>query len=111
MEQFLLQIFSDKWMTAWLFILTLYWVYKLWKFWIKEYVKTYEKNLELQRIMQEKKDLEFLKSVWEISKIIKTWDDTHVQAHKEIAEKIEKGHKIIWEKIEKVWELIKYQIK
>ena len=104
MEQLFLKIFSENGLIAWLFLLMLYWIYRAVIFLWSKAIHTYEDNLKLQREAQERKDLEFLRSVWEMSQIIKKWDDEH-----EIA------HGILWSKIDKVHEnveqIIKYQTK
>ena len=108
MEQIFNYILTEKWFTAFLFILVLVGVYKIAKYLWSKAIDVYEKNLELQREAQNKKDLEFLKSVWEISQIIKSWDDRHEIAHERLWKKIEEWHKMIWEKLDI---LTKYQMK
>jgi len=94
-------IFSENWIIWMLFCLTLFWIYRISYFWVKRYLDLIEEKHKIERIAQDNKDLSFLKTVWEISKVIKNWDDEHIKAHNQIWKIIENNHNNISNKIER----------
>ncbi len=99
-------VFSEYWLIGALFILTLLWVYKLWKFFISNYLNIIKEKHTLEIKAQESKDLEFLKSVWEISKIIRSWDDSHREEHRKLGDKIDNWHTNISWRLDKIEVLV-----
>lgn len=94
-------IFSENWIIWLLFFLTLFWVYKISYFTVNRYLNLIEEKHKLERLAQETKDLSFLKTVWEISKVIKSWDDWHIETHNQISNTISNNHNEISNKMDK----------
>ena len=97
MEELLKLILSEKGIVAGLFILTLYWIYKVAKWFWAWYLK-----------LQEEHNKSFLKSFDAMIEKISTGDKTHSEEHNKIMEFLEDRHtnnnqqhieiiKLVWE--------------
>lgn len=95
-------ILSEQWFITLLFLLWLYWVYKLATKFTNKYLEITQENHRLERERQEAKDLKFLQVVNEIATNIK---ESWVKAewyHNNLESKIQDGHEKIHNKLDKI---------
>ena len=106
-ETLLLNILSESWIVAFLFISTLFGLYKLGKYLWSNYIDITKENHRLEREATAVKDLEFLRRVKEVVDTVKDWDDKHEVAHDKIGEIMQDWHNKITSKLEDIHEEVK----
>lgn len=81
-ETVLLKIFSEYWIVALLFILTLIWIYKLASSFLNKY-------LELQKVHNDDFLWKFgsmVNRIWDLSESVKEWNRNQTSEHKRLIE-------------------------
>ena len=86
------RVLSEQWIIVLLFLLSLYWAYKLIKYFLWEYLVMIKDNHWLERDRQEVKDVHFFKAIGDIIKVVKEWDEEHIDAHSSIASTLNNWH-------------------
>lgn len=87
-----LEDFIQLWATFMILIIILLWIYKIALFFVWSFLETIKDKHKLELDAQNRKDLEFLQSVKEISKVIRLGDEDHKEAHRTLGEEMKKWH-------------------
>ena len=107
MEAILKHILSEHGAIAFLFILTLYWIYKIAKWFLCRYLKMVENYHNIKIQAEKDKDIVFLKAVSNIVEQVGKGDWMHTEEHKTINNNLVDWHAKIHNKLEDIHKDIK----
>ena len=107
MEAILNTILSEKWVIAFLFICTLFWIYKLARWFWCRYLEMIEKYHQIKIKAEKDKDIVFLKAVSDIVEQVGKGDWMHTEEHKTINNNLLDWHAKINTKLDNIHNDIK----